>query len=199
MKRIVLIMVLLVGVSFQSQAQSWADLLKSFFSRSNTTKEVVEEPKYISAAELARTWVFDAPVIDYTGSDPVAQMAVGTLEGQLDGLVVKGGVQSGRDYITLKSDKSLVIGIDKYQAHGRYSYNPKNGGITLQLAYADKQATLTGQVEYKNGVLTLRFNASEALQSMTAAAPSLAENDYVKVASMVITNYPGIRIGGTFK
>lgn len=200
MKKIALILLLLAGVTAESRAQSWADLLKSFFSRSSSaTKEVVEESKYISASELAATWVFENPVIDYTGTDPVATMAVSALEGQMESIIAKGGVVSGRDYLTLKADKSLLVGIDKHLAQGRYSYNPKTGEITLQLSYADKQATLTGNVEWDSGVLTLRFNANEALRAMTAAVPSLTENEYVQVASTVIANYPGIRIGGTFK
>lgn len=200
MKKIALILLLLAGVTAESQAQSWADMLKSFFGLSEKkSEELVPEVKSISTADLVATWFFADPVIDYTGSDPVASMAVSALEGQVDGILQKAGIQSGRDRITFNKNLTLKIEINGIVAGGNYVYDPTTGNITLTVAMKEKVATLNGQTAYENGVLTLKFDAEKVLETMTAAVPSLAENDYVKIASSVISSYPGIRIGGTFK
>lgn len=200
MKRIILILALLSGSILESEAQSWTEMLKSFFGMS-TKKEttLVPETKYISAAELAATWVFSDPVITYTGSDPVATMAISALEGQLDGILLKGGVQRGRDRVTFNKRGTMTIEINDFIGAGNYVYQPATGEITLTLSSKEKSITLTGKTEYKEGVLTMKFDADKALSTIKAAAPSLAENDYVKIATSIISSYPGIEIGGSFK
>ncbi len=200
MKKILLVLLLLSSVSVDSQAQSWADMLKSLFGMSTKkSEEIIPETTHIKASELAKTWLFSEPVIDYTGSDPVATMAVSALEGQMEGLMAKAGIQSGRDRVTFKTNKTLTIEINGVVAMGNYTYNPSTGEITMSVSMKEKTATLSGQTEYENGVLKLVFDANHVLSTMKAAAPSLADHDYVKIASSVIDTYPGIRLGGTFK
>ncbi len=200
MKRILLLTALLVGGALQSQAQSWTDLFKNLFNRSEKKSEQqIEKSKYISAAALAATWVYAAPVIDYTGEDPVAAMAVSALEGQVEGIVAKAGIVSGRDKITFNSNRTAKVEIDQLSTMGNYRYTPSTGGITLSVELKEKLVSLEGETEYENGELTLRFKAEEVLSMVQTAAPKLAENDYVKIASSIIANYPGIRIGATFK
>lgn len=200
MKKIALILLLLSGLSAESQAQSWTEMLKSFFGMSTKkSEEPLPETKHISASELATTWLFSEPVIDYTGSDPVATMAVSALEGQMEGLMAKAGIQRGRDRITFNRNNTLTVEINGVTAAGNYSYNPTSGEITISVSLKEKSATLRGETEYEEGQLKLVFEADHVLSTMKAAAPSLADHDYVKIASSVIASYPGIRLGGVFK
>jgi hypothetical protein len=200
MKRILLILALLSGSILDSQAQSWSEMLKSLFGiGSQKETELVPEVKHITASELASTWIFADPVIVYTGSDPVATMAVSALEGQMDGILLKGGVQRGRDRVTFNKRGTMTLEINDFIGAGNYLYTPSTGEITLTLTSKEKSLTITGKSEYKEGVLTLKFDADKALSALQVAAPSLAENDYVKIASSIISSYPGIEIGASFK
>lgn len=200
MKRLLLILLLVTGYATESRAQSWGDMLKSLFGmESKEEKELQPEVKYMTTAELLKTWVFSEPKIDYTGSDPVATMAVSALEGQIDPIMAKSGIQRGRDRVTFHRNLKMTIEIDKFKGEGGYAYNPATGEITLTVAMKGQQVSMSGSTEYKDGVLTLWFDAGKALETMKAAVPELSENDYVKIASSLIASYPGIRIGGSFK
>ncbi len=202
MKRILLIFALLGGVCFPSEAQSWGDLLKGLFGNSETSQEAPTPTptlKHPSSRQLWGTWAYQEALIDYTGEDMLASMAVSALEGQIEGYCTKAGVVAGREKLTLSRNGTARILIKGKEAEGRYTYSPTSGAITLKITLDGKQASLQGTASLKEGSLHLYFKAEEVLAAMKSAAPELAENEHIKIASTLISNYPGIRIGVRLK
>ena len=152
-------------------------------------------PKHLTAQQLVGTWVYAGAVIRYTGEDLLASMAVGVLEGQIEEYCAKAGVVAGRDRVTLDRRGGALVRIDKHEAKGSYRYDPATGSICVEIDIRGKRGTLTGTTEYENGTLTLLFDAREALDAMKAAAPGLAQNEKIKMASALIDQYPGLKIG----
>ena len=107
----------------------------------------------------------------------------------------KAGVVAGRDRVTLDRRGGALVRIDKHEAKGSYRYDPATGSICVEIDIRGKRGTLTGTTEYENGTLTLLFDAREALDAMMAAAPGLAQNEKIKMASALIDQYPGLKIG----
>lgn len=200
MKRIAWITALLCCMTAEAGAQDWRGLLRGLFGSSNKeteTEQTAPEPasKHLTAQELAGTWVYAGAVIRYTGDDLLASMAVSALQGQIEEYCTKAGVVVGRDRVTLDGKGGAVVRIDQREAKGSYRYDPATGSIRIEIAIRGKQGILTGTTEYENGTLTLLFNAREALDAMKAAAPQLAQNEKVKMASTLIDQYPGLMIG----
>lgn len=200
MKRILLVIALLGGVCFPSEAQSWSDLLKGLFGSSETTEQQTAPVavKHPSLRQLWGTWSYEEALIDYTGDDMLASMGVTALKSQIEGYCQKAGIVAGREKITLNRNYTTRIRIKEKQVEGRYTYNASTGGITLTLKVEGRDLTLGGTASLQNGELTLLFKAEEVLSAMKAAAPELSENDHIKIASTVIASYPGIRIGAKF-
>lgn len=192
-----IIAALLCCMSTEVGAQDWKGLLRGLFGSSDKKSEQTapETTKYLSAKDLTGTWIYAGTVIRYTGDDLLASMAVSALEGQIEEYCKKAGVVAGRDRVTLDGRGGALVQIGGHQAKGSYKYDPNTGSIHIDIAIRDKQGTLTGTTEYENGTLTLLFNAREALDAMMKAAPQLAQNEKIKMASALIDQYPGLQIG----
>jgi len=197
MKRIILIIATLCILN-TAQAQDLKSLLKGLFGSSEkkeSAEKGAETPKYLTAQEIAGSWIYAGAAISYTGDDVLASMAVTALQGQIESYCAKAGIVAGRDKVILGRGGTLLVQIGEKKASGTYSYDPKTGAVTLRIAIGGKQGTLTGSTAWENGTLTLLFDAEEALSAMKAAAPELAQKEQVKMASTLIANYPGIKIG----
>ena len=198
MKRIARITTLLCCMTAEAGARDWKGLLRGLFGSSDKqTEQPAPEPapKHLTAQQLVGTWVYAGAVIRYTGEDLLASMAVGVLEGQIEEYCAKAGVVAGRDRVTLDRRGGALVRIDKHEAKGSYRYDPATGSICVEIDIRGKRGTLTGTTEYENGTLTLLFDAREALDAMMAAAPGLAQNEKIKMASALIDQYPGLKIG----
>lgn len=193
-----IIAALLCLLCTEAGAQDWRSLLRGLFGSSSKEKSEQSAPetsKYLTAGALAGTWTYAGAVIRYTGDDLLASMAVNALQGQVEEYCKKAGVVIGRDQVTLDGRGGALVRIGDHQAKGSYKYDPATGSIRIEIAIRDKQGRLTGTTEYENGTLTLLFDAREALDAMMAAAPQLAQNEKIKMASALIEQYPGLKIG----
>lgn len=181
-------------------AQSLQRLWQSLFGSDETkTEQTVPEQKPMTAAQLAGTWLYSEAAIDYAGDDMLASMAVSALKGQVEAYAAKAGVVAGRDRLILGADRTLRFIAGKHTAKGTYAYDATSGTVTMQVEIGGRQCTLAGMTTCENGVMTLLFDAGEALAAMKAAAPQLAQNENVKLATTVVENYPGIRLGACLK
>lgn len=199
MKKLILLVALLGGACLECEAQSWMDMLKGLFS---TTEESIEQQKevesYMTARQLCRTWTYKSAVVEYTGSDALVSMAVSALKDQVDGYITKAGIQAGRDYIAFQRGGAVRMHIADKKLAGTYRYNADTGKVTITVPVNGKTVSLTGQTRYKSGRLTLLFAADKTLAKLKEAMPSLAQNDYVKIAESVVSGNPGILIGAEF-
>ena len=199
MKRILMLGALLLCLN-RAGAQSLQSLWQSLFGLDETkTEQTAPAPRPMTAAQLAGTWLYSEAAIDYAGDDMLASMAVSALKGQVEAYAAKAGVVAGRDRLILNADRTLRFIAGKHSAKGTYSYDASAGRVTMHVEIGGKQCSLTGTTTYEKGVMTLLFDAGEALDAMKAAAPQLTQNENVKLATTVVENYPGIRLGARLK
>ena len=62
-----------------------------------------------------------------------------------------------------------------------------------------KQATFQGYLSLRGEVLTLQFDAGDALEAVRHSSPEYAANEKMQQIASVMQNYPGIMLGGQLK
>ncbi len=201
MKNITLFVLLLLATS-QSRAQSLSDLFKGLFGsgRTETVESKTESkpagPKFPSAATLAGTWIYSEPIVEYTGDDMLAKMAVSALRGQVADLAAKTGLQSGRDKVRLTDKGRVTLEIGEKKVDATYKYTPATGTMALTLHAGDRTATFRGTAELTaGGELQLTFDATDCMRVIRTVAPEAMENSYFKTLSAIVEQYPGLRGG----
>ncbi len=204
MKNITLLVLLLLATS-QSRAQSLSDLFKGLFGSGRT--ETVESkpeskpegPKFPSASTLAGTWIYNEPIVEYTGGDVVAKMAVSALRGQAAELAAKVGLQSGRDKVRLTDRDRVTLEIGDKHLDASYEYAPATGTLELTLRSGARTATFRGTAEQTaEGALRLTFDATDCMRVIRTVAPEALENSYFKTLNAIVEQYPGLRCGCAF-
>lgn len=179
-----------------AQAQSFSDLLKAFSGE--TTKAEAPKPNYPSARDLAGKWSYQALAMEYNGNDALASIAISSAKEQLATLNTKLGLTPGKDYIQLKSNGSLTIGIGDNKVLGKYSYIPPTGGLIITLGEEDYKVILTATATLRNDELYIMFNAKELIAITEATTPKISEEQIFAIAKALINAYDGIMIGARF-
>lgn len=204
MKKIALFILLLLATASQGRAQSLSDLFKGLFGsgRTETTESKPQKPagpKYPSAAALAGTWIYNEPIVDYTGDDLLAKMAVSALHGQVADMAAKMGLKSGRDKLRLTDKGKMTFEIGDKKLDAAYEYAPATGAIRLTLHAGDRTATFRGTAEQAaDGTLRLTFDATDCMRVVRTVAPEAMENSYFKTLNAIVEEYPGLRGGCAF-
>ena len=204
MKRIALLLLLLIGCSTASlRAQSLTErLLQLAGAAANPSAEQqqpVVEKSYPTANELSGSWTYAAPSIEYVGNDLLASIAVNGLKSEIAAAYVKAGLESGKGTITFQRRGRIHISMAGHEIDGSYSYTPKTGTLQLTLVRGTEQATFVGQATLADKVLTLQFDANDAIRAAQHASQELAQNANLKSIGQLLSNYPGIMLGGAFK
>lgn len=204
MKRILLTALLLLGPALhQTQAQSWKNILGNLFGGSKKEEKVPEktpaEPRCPTAQELTGAWTYTEATLAYTGSDMLASLAVAGLQGQIGSYFAKAGLVPGRDGLTFGPKSALTLRIGEREASGTYTYNQTDGTIVITLTVDGKSASFCGSGSLAGDVLTLLFDANEALAVAKKVAPSAFENGNVQTVASIVEKYPGLMIGCKMK
>ncbi len=197
MKKITLFILLLLAAP-QSRAQSLSDLFKGLFGsgRTEAAESKPEAPKFPSAATLAGTWIYNEPIVDYTGDDMLAQMAVSALRGQAADLAAKMGLQAGRDKVRMTDKGRVTLEIGDKSLEAAYKYAPATGTMELTLRAGERTATFRGTAEQTaDGALRLTFDAADCMRVICTVAPEAMENTYFKTLNAIVEQYPGLRGG----
>lgn len=200
MRRIILFVALLLTAP-QSRAQSFTDFFKSLFGsgRTQTAGTAPATPEHPAAATLAGTWVYRDLIVDYTGGDVLAKMAVSALRGQAADLAAKMGLQAGRDKLRWAETGRLTVEIGDKRFDAACEYAQTTGTAALTLRAADRTATFQGSVELTDGdTLCLTFDAADCMRVIRTVAPEAMENSYFKTLNAIVEQYPGLRGGGKF-
>ncbi len=200
MKRLITILVLTIGICLSGNAQSLGSLLEGLFSGSGEKEQLTESStqKPLAQSELEGKWFYNKAVVEYAGNDLLAAMAVGLVDQHINDYCTKAGVVAGRDNLTF-AKSTYRFEIDKNKGVGEYAYSPQEGVIELSAKVKGKELRLKGKSRYQNEVLTLLFEAGDALEVIKRASPKLAESENVKIASQIIESLPGIYIGVEMK
>lgn len=201
MKRLPTFALLLAAVLFLSpaSAQSWGDRLQQLLGGDNTasaTQQTAAATPPASQAALYGDWIYRAPIIEYTGDDVLAAMAVAGLREQLAATLVKTGLVPGEGKISFRRRSGLHIALGERQAEGTYAYDARQGDLTVTLVHDKRRGTLDGKATAADGRLYLRFDAKRVLEAVRQAAPQNAENDKLEQIGALLESYPGIVLGG---
>ena len=196
MKKIVLILCGMLCMVSLAQAQSLGDLLKAFSGE--TTKAEAPKPNHPSARDLVGKWSYQALTMEYTGNDALASLAISSAKEQLATLNTKLGLTPGKDYIQVKSNGSLTIGIGDEKISGRYSYIPPTGGLIITLGEDTHKIILSATATLRGEELYVMFNAKELIAIAEAGAPNIGEEQIFAIAKALINAYDGIMIGARF-
>lgn len=197
MKKIIIFTLLLLTTS-QSRAQSLSDLFKGLFGsgRTEAAESKPETSKYPTAATLAGTWIYNEPIVEYTGGDVLAKMAVSALHGQASDLAAKMGLQAGRDKMRLTDKGRMTLEIGGKSLDASYKYTPATGAMELTLRAGERTATFRGTAELAaGGELCLTFDAADCTRVIRTVAPEAMENSYFKTLNAIAEQYPGLRGG----
>ena len=197
MKNITLLVLLLLATP-QSRAQSLSNLFKGLFGsgRTETVESKPKGPKYPSAAMLAGTWIYNDLIVDYTGGDMLAKMAVSALRGQAADLAAKMGLQAGRDKVRWTDKGRVTLEMGDKSLDATYKYMPATGTMELTLRSGDRTATFRGTAEQTaGGELRLTFDATDCMRVIRTVAPEAMQNSYFKTLNAIVEQYPGLRGG----
>ncbi|WP_300705267.1 DUF4923 family protein [uncultured Alistipes sp.] len=200
MKRIAIFLLLAIGCSATSlHAQSFADKLRQLAGMSQPSEQTVVKKSYPSADELLGAWTYRAPSIEYKGNDLLASIAVNGLKSEIAAAYVKGGLKPGKGSVIFKRRGKVHISMGGQELDGNYTYSSKTGTLHLTLEREGTRAIFVGYVTLaENKVLTLQFDANEAIKAARHASTELAKNSNLNNVSQLLANYPGIMLGGEF-
>jgi len=198
MKNIIFILLLLAAP--QSRAQSLTDLFRSLFGSGRTEAAATEAepaaPKFPAASALVGAWIYNDLIVDYTGGDMLAKMAVSALRGQAVDLAARMGLQAGRDKVRWTDKGRVTLEIGDRSLDASYKYTPATGAMDLTLRAGERTATFRGTAELvPDGELSLTFDAADCMRVIRTVAPEAMENTYFKTLNAIVEQYPGLRGG----
>ena len=179
-----------------AQAQSFGDLLKALSG--NTSQTEAPKPTYPSERELVGKWSYQALHMEYSGNDALASLAISSAKNELSALNAKLGLTPGKDYIQLKSNGSLTIGIGDNKVLGKYSYIPPTGELIITLGEENYKVMLTATATLRSDELYIMFNAKELIAIAEATTPKISEEQIFAIAKALINAYDGIMVGAKF-
>lgn len=200
MKRILfpLLFSLVVG---SVSAQSLNDLFRKL-TGGNASSEQTEPATVVvhpSTQELSGTWHYQKPSIEYKGEDMLASIAVTGLKDRLAGYYIQAGLVPGQGTVSFLKRGQCRFVLGEHEIEGRYTYDPKQGTADITLTHETTRIALRGYLTLSNDLLTLQFDADEALQAVQRTVPRLAEDEKIRQISAILQNYPGILVGGILK
>lgn len=205
MRKLIFIVTFFVATMGTSsvQAQTLDDLIKSFTNLMSGTPEPAEQKyntSFYEIYELIGRWNFEGLVMDYTGDNTLASVAVSTLETQLPLLATKFDLVAGRDYVNIGEDGLITFasGESRVSAHCN-SYNSTNGQVTMTFYLTGKYVNVTGVIFEQNGKTKVLFDANKIMELLSQHYAGFKENTTLQMAKSAIDTYPGIRVGMTIK
>lgn len=182
------------------RAQSLQGLLNLFANTKAAKAENHAAGEVLTAEQLTvSTWVYDTPQIIYSGSSPMATVAIATLRTQMNGISTAFGLKAGSDSITFLGDGNATMQNGEQTFTAPYTYDASNGTVTVTLTRKEATATFPATATAKDGILTILFDADTSMATLLKMAPELEENPSLLVIKAVVDKYPGIKIGATFK
>ena len=178
-------------------AQSWADALQKALggSRKESSGAAATPAAPPTAKALRVAWTYQAPAMDYTGDDVVAALAVGSLRDQLAPLYARAGLEPGTGTVRFADSRRVAFELSGHRMEGTYVYDARTGRIAVTLSRAERTATFEGVASMADGVLTLLFDARQALDAVGGTPDQAAQNEKLRQICAILEKYPGIRLG----
>lgn len=200
MKHILVLLFTVCSLS-SATAQSLGEQLQHLLGgESNAPKQEKTEPiAHPSVEALLGVWTYQEPSIEYKGEDLLASLAISALKDQLATSYIKGGITPGEGTISFRPKGKLHASIAKQEIDGFYTYDPAKGIAAITLTKDGVQGTFRAYLFTSGGLLTLQFDANDAIQAVRHASPQYANNEKLQKVSTVLQGYPGVMLGGRLK
>lgn len=204
MKRLILLVFAACLATQPLRAQSWADALQKALGGSaeqQTATKVAAPAAPPTARALRGSWTYRAPAMNYTGDDMLAALAVGTLRDQMVPLYARAGLEPGKGTVRFVDARRVVFELGTHRMEGTYTYFPATGALTVTLRHKERQAAFAGTASLSDGVLTLLFDAQQALEAIGGPAAldgvpqQTTQLEKLRQVAVLLEKYPGIRIG----
>ena len=203
MKRQFILAAFAVALAAPVSAQSWQDLFKNALqSLTGTSSEpaaTTAAPEPLSEKELLGTWSYQAPAMEYTGSDMIASLATSTLKGQLPSYYQQAGLHPGKATVTFTRRGVFKAALDKQKLEGVFRYDDDTGELTIECLFPANPVSFTGRAKHADGVLTMLFEANAALGSLRASSQQYAQNQKLQQVAAILEHYPGVMLGAELK
>lgn len=200
MRRIPAFALLLAATLFlhPASAQSWGDRLQQLLGGGSTTTAEPQQAAAVppaSQAALYGEWTYRAPLLEYTGDDMLAALAVGTLREQFATALAKAGLVPGQGTVSFRKRGGVRIALADRQAEGSYAYDAPQGVLTVTLVRDKTRGTIDGKAAIADGRLQLRFDAQRVLEVIRQTAPQNSDDEKLQQFAALLENYPGIVLG----
>lgn len=197
MKRILLLLICFTAAATNAEAQSLTDLFKQLFGSSSTPQK--EETTSNIPASVTGTWIYQEPVITYTGNDILASLAVATLRDQFTPYYAKAGLTPGHGSLLLNGNGTVHAELGDRKIDGTYRYDRTAGKLTFTGTIGKNSATLTGTVTIEGGMIVLLFDAQKTLEIARQMSSSVASDSRVQQIAAILKEYPGVMFGAKLK
>lgn len=195
-----LLSVAAISATESLQAQSLQGLLNLLANTKAADADAYTGGEKLTAEQLkASSWVYTSPQIVYSGDSSMATVAIATLRTQMPEIAKSMGLNAGSDTITFLGNSTATMQNDEDSASIPYTYDAKKGTVTFTLANENTKGTFTATATAKDGIMTMLFDADTSLDTLLKMNPKLKDDSSVQIIKAVVDQYPGIKIGATFK
>lgn len=197
MKRTILALLLLAGITGSATAQSWSDLLKK---AATETADKVTGGKLTEAA-ITATWNYSAPAIKLESENTLSELGSSAIESTITPKLEKAyqlvGIKEGAASFTFNEDKSFTAVLGKAKSlSGTYEFDTETHTITLQFSSSKfKLGTVSGRAYISGSELQLVFPVTNLVELVTKLGSSISS---LKTITSLLENYDEIYLGFGF-
>lgn len=191
----VALMVVLLLIATNSQAQSWKDL----FNSDNISKVVDAVTGKSAAVDMTGTWTYSGSAVEFK-SDNLLKKAGGAVaataaESKMNEELAKLGIKEGQMSFTFNADSTFVSTIGKRNMQGTYSYNAQDKTVALKYL---KLLKLNTKINYSAQNMELLFE-SDTLLKIIVFLSSKSNSTAIKAVGQLAEGYDGMLLGFNLK
>lgn len=158
MKKYIILLVAVMSISAQAQAQDWLNAIKK------VATEAVDKATggKLTAVAINGTWSYSAPAVRLGGNNTLADLsgsAIGaTLGSKMQSTFEKIGVKKGFCSITFNSDGTFSMPVKGKSVSGTYTFDPSTHVVKLTIG---KIGTINGYAYISGQQLQLVFSVEK--------------------------------------
>lgn len=158
MKKYIILLVAVMSISAQAQAQDWLNAIKK------VATEAVDKATggKLTAVAINGTWSYSAPAVRLGGNNTLADLsgsAIGaTLGSKMQSTFEKIGVKKGFCLITFNSDGTFSMPVKGKSVSGTYTFDPSTHVVKLTIG---KIGTINGYAYISGQQLQLVFSVDK--------------------------------------
>lgn len=193
MKRFILIITLLLGITTNTLAQDKGTLGSVL---SGLVGGAISNAVPLTADRLIGTWNYQSVACSFKTNNLLlkagGEAAAQTIEKDIDQQLRRVGIKPGSCSFTFAKDNACTVVIGGRKLSGKYELNTKEK--TVQMTFMRGLTTSTARLELLGDKLTLLFDADKLLRLVTTVA-ALSQNGTIQTLNTIAKKYDGMYIG----